>query len=87
MKASVIYANESDQMWLEVDLASDATILSAITQSGMVSLFPEIDLNLQKVGVFGKIKPLDTPLSEGDRVEIYRPITFTDNELSESEQL
>ncbi|MGL6259004.1 RnfH family protein [Vibrio sp. WXL210] len=87
MKASVIYANESDQMWLDVELASDATILSAITQSGMVSLFPEIDLNLQKVGVFGKIKPLDTPLSEGDRVEIYRPITFTDNELSESEQL
>lgn len=87
MKASVIYANESDQMWLDVDLASDATILCAITQSGMVNLFPEIDLNLQKVGVFGKIKPLDTPLSEGDRVEIYRPITFTDNALSESEQL
>ena len=35
----------------------------------------EIDLERQKVGIFGKITRLDTPLEEGNRVEIYRPIT------------
>ena len=28
------------------------------------------------MGVFGKIKPLDTVLAEGDRVEIYQPIVI-----------
>jgi putative ubiquitin-RnfH superfamily antitoxin RatB of RatAB toxin-antitoxin module len=37
--------------------------------------YPEIDLVEQKVGVFGKISKLETPLKEGDRVEIYRKIT------------
>jgi putative ubiquitin-RnfH superfamily antitoxin RatB of RatAB toxin-antitoxin module len=25
------------------------------------------------VGIWGKVRPLETPLKEGDRVEIYRP--------------
>ena len=37
--------------------------------------FPEIDLEKQKVGIFSKLSKLDAVLSEGDRVEIYRPIT------------
>ncbi|WP_394244656.1 RnfH family protein [Vibrio astriarenae] len=82
MRASVIYANQKDQLWLDVDVTSPATLLTAITASNIVRLFPEIDLETQKVGVFGKIKPLDSELVEGDRVEIYRPITFEDMELS-----
>jgi len=34
-----------------------------------------IDLETQKVGVFGRLVKLDAPLRPGDRVEIYRPIT------------
>ena len=37
--------------------------------------FPEIDLDHQKIGVFGKLTRLDAVLEEGTRVEIYRPIT------------
>ena len=35
----------------------------------------EIDLTKQKVGVFGKVAALDAKLEDGDRVEIYRPLT------------
>ena len=38
-------------------------------------MFPHIDLETQKVGVFGKLVKLDAALRPGDRVEIYRPIT------------
>lgn len=82
MRASVIYANQKDQLWLDVDVTSPATLLTAITASNIVRLFPEIDLETLKVGVFGKIKPLDSELVEGDRVEIYRPTTFENTELS-----
>lgn len=29
----------------------------------------------QKVGIFGKLVKLDSPLKDGDRIEIYCPIT------------
>ena len=36
--------------------------------------FPEIDLAVNKIGVFGKVVKLDRVLETGDRVEIYRPL-------------
>src|SRR3569623_857885 len=48
------------------------TIAQAIERSGVLRQFPEIDLAHNKVGVFGKLADLNTPLRAGDRVEIYR---------------
>ena len=46
-----------------------------IEHSGLLKQFPEIDLNKQKVRIFGKIAKLDAKVEENCRVEIYRPIT------------
>ncbi|MEI8633247.1 RnfH family protein [Vibrio sp. PP-XX7] len=80
MKVSVVYARPEEQIWLPVDVDAQATVLTAIHQSNILSMFPDITLNTQKVGVFGKITALDAPLQEGDRVEIYRPITWQPEE-------
>jgi len=50
-------------------------VRDAIEKSGLLTQFPEIDLDKQKIGVFGKVTRLDAVLEEGTRVEIYRPIT------------
>ena len=50
-------------------------VRDAILASGLLGQFPEIDLDQNQVGIFGKITRLDTPLADGNRVEIYRPIT------------
>ena len=42
--------------------------------SGLLQQCPEIDLSRNKVGIFSKMKELDTVLSDGDRVEIYREL-------------
>ena len=47
----------------------------AIEQSGLLRFCPDLDLQQQKVGVFGKFVKLDSPLQDGDRVEIYQRIT------------
>ena len=75
MQISVAYAEPTQQFWVSLELEEGATILDAVRQSGVLERFPEIDLEQQKVGVFGKAGKLDNPLSDGDRVEIYRPIT------------
>ena len=75
MKVSVAYTSQNKQVWLHVQVPDGCTVNDAIAKSGILSIFPEIDLTQQKFGVFGKFTKPDTKLNEGDRVEIYRPIT------------
>ncbi|MFV1982125.1 MAG: RnfH family protein [Thiohalomonadales bacterium] len=55
-------------------ISPETTIEEAIHLSGVLEQFPEIDLKNNKVGVFGKLKKLDSTLLENDRIEIYRPL-------------
>jgi putative ubiquitin-RnfH superfamily antitoxin RatB of RatAB toxin-antitoxin module len=75
MQIGVAYAEPDQQLWLSLEVAEGSTVEDAILQSGILNRFPAIDLDKHKVGVFGKITKLSGPLNEGDRIEIYRPIT------------
>ena len=75
MHIGVAYADKFKQTWLKLDMPDGSTVHEAIERSGLLGQFPEIDLNQNKVGIFGKLTTLDAKLSDGNRVEIYRPIT------------
>ena len=75
MKIGIAYALPHRQAWFDIEVPEGATVKDAIERSGILKQFPEIDLEQQKVGIFGKVSKLDAVLSGGDRVEIYRPIT------------
>jgi putative ubiquitin-RnfH superfamily antitoxin RatB of RatAB toxin-antitoxin module len=75
MQIGVAYSEAANQIWLTTEVPDDSTVRAAIEKSGILRMFPTIDLSVQKVGVFGKLVKLDAPLRPGDRVEIYRPIT------------
>jgi hypothetical protein len=60
---------------MRLEVPDNSTIEETINLSGVLKLYPEINLTSQKVGIFGKIAALDTPVKDGDRVEIYRQIT------------
>ncbi len=75
MKIAVVYALPNRQMMLTATVPDGATVKDAIERSGMLKQCPEIDFARQKVGIFHKIVTLDTVLADGDRIEIYRPIT------------
>lgn len=74
MQISVAYSEPSEQIWLKTEVSEEATVQQAIEQSGILKLFPGIDLAAQRVGIFGRVVKLDAALRDGDRVEIYRPI-------------
>jgi len=76
MKISVSYAHPEKPAWMRLDVEDGCTLRAAIERSGILGRYDDIDLERNKVGVFGKIKPLDTVLAEGDRVEIYQPIVI-----------
>ena len=73
MKVEIVYLAPGKCFTTPLDLPDGATIEMAIEYSGVLRQFPEIDLGKQKVGVYGKVKPLTALLEDGDRVEIYRP--------------
>lgn len=75
MQVSVAYTRPAHQFWLSLDVPESSTVLNAIERSGILARCPELDLKKNKVGIFGKITRLTAPLADGDRVEIYRPIT------------
>ncbi len=74
MRIGVCYAEADRQLWLRLEVPEDSVVEEAIHRSGILQRFPEIDLAKQKVGIFGKLVKLNSPLREGDRIEIYRPI-------------
>lgn len=75
MKVAIVYATPRRQFWVTVDLPDGATVNDAVERSTVLKQFPEIDLARQRIGVFGKVTTLDAVLADGDRVEIYRPLT------------
>jgi len=81
MNVGVCYAQADRQIWLRLEVPEGSTIAEAIELSGLVSQYPEIDLESQKVGIFGKISKLDAPVKDGDRVEIYRPLIADPKEV------
>lgn len=75
MQVGVAYSEPGQQIWLTIEVPDEATVSEAIERSGILKMFPHIDLAAQKVGVFGKLVKPEAKLRTGDRIEIYRPIT------------
>ena len=81
MYIEVAYALEDKQTLLNLEVGTDITLKQAIELSGMLELYPQINLLQDKTGIFGKIAKLDTILREKDRVEIYRPLIADPKEV------
>jgi len=71
----VAFAKPDKQLIIPVKLEAGSSVQHAINESGIFNQFPEIDLTKLKVGVFGKVCDIEKTVEQGDRVEIYRPLT------------
>jgi putative ubiquitin-RnfH superfamily antitoxin RatB of RatAB toxin-antitoxin module len=74
IRIEVAYALPDEQVILALDIESGTTLEQAVQRSGILERFPDIDLAVNKVGIFGKLSKTDTVLRAGDRVEIYRKL-------------
>jgi len=74
MQVEVVYAGAKTQHIAVVDLDQGATVADAIAAARAAGEFAELDIAGLRVGIFGKFADPATPLRDGDRVEIYRPL-------------
>ncbi len=77
MTVTVCYARADGQVWLTpVTLPGGSTLAKAIEASGVYQACDISQADIAGVGVFGIRKPPDHVLKPGDRVELYRALTF-----------
>ncbi|TGN40558.1 RnfH family protein [Marinobacter confluentis] len=76
IRVEVAFARPDRQEIIALNVEEGISAVDAVKQSGIVTLFPEIDPDTANMGIFGKaIKaPESHQLRDGDRVEIYRPL-------------
>ncbi len=74
VEVQVCYALPDAVFLQDVTIPAPSSLQDAILASGVLQRYPELDLTTVRVGIFGKLKSLDSSLHHGDRVEIYRPL-------------
>ena len=62
------------QCLVELQLPEGSTAAEAVTRSAIAAEFPQIDMALCKLAVFGRLVAAEYILQPGDRVEICRPL-------------
>lgn len=77
----VVYALPEKQYLQSVKLEQGSTVEQAILASGLLRLRKDIDLSVNKVGIYSRPVKLSDVVEEGDRVEIYRPLIADPKEL------
>ena len=81
IEIEVVYGLPNKQSLLKVNVEANTSVEDAISTSGILSLHPEIDLRINKVGVWNRVCKLSQELSDGDRIEIYRPLIADPKEV------
>lgn len=72
----VAYARPERQWLIPLTLPEGATVLDAVMQSGLPDQIPDLPPLAGHVGLHGIPVPPTQTLADGDRVEIYRPLTI-----------
>ncbi len=73
MNVTVVWATASVQDIVAVALPQGATVADAVLQSRIIETY-NLDATHLRFALFGRRATPDAPLSDGDRVEITRPL-------------
>ena len=75
IKVELVYATPKQQYVTKMTVPIGSTAREVIEKSNFLSRFADIDLSKNRVGVYSRLIALDAALKDGDRLEIYRPLT------------
>ena len=76
IRVEVVYAPaQGSPFSVALTLPEDAHVRDALRASGLAMAHPEAPCVEGHVGIHARLVALDAPLADGDRVEVYRPLT------------
>lgn len=76
----VVFALPSRQALISLIVRAGTDVESAIRQSAISGIFPDEDFSKYQAGIWGKPVKRDYLLRNGDRLELYRPLSMDPRE-------
>lgn len=77
----VAYGERDQQALVRVLVPQGATVADAISKASLEQLFPDIEIDPNRIGIFGRRVEISQALKAGDRVEVYRPLIADPKEV------
>ena len=74
IRVEVVYARPDAAYCIPVELPAGTSAAEAIRASGLLEQCPEIDLDVNRIGIFARLCEPGDRVSDGDRIEVYRPL-------------
>ena len=81
IQVEVVYALPHKQRVLSVTVPAITTLEEIILRSGILQLYSDIDLRKNRIGIYSRMAKLSDHASDGDRIEIYRPLLADPKEM------
>jgi len=78
LRIEVVLALPGGEDAVTLRLPAGATAGEAVQASGVLERHPQSARH--KIGIFGRVVGAQAPLSDGDRVEVYRPLLLEPKE-------
>lgn len=75
IRVEIVYAEPQRGIIKSLMLTPGASVRDALAKAASDPVFSKVDLANSPVGIFGKLTRSDQVLNDGDRIEIYRPLT------------
>jgi uncharacterized protein len=75
INVEIVYARAQSSITKSLRLAQGSAIADALAEAASHPDFLGVDLANAPLGIFGKVARRDQVLKDGDRIEIYRPLT------------
>lgn len=76
----VAYATPAEQVSIPLEVAAGTSVREVIEISGLLDRFPDVDLAVNRVGIYGRLCAPEDAVHAGDRVEVYRPLRIDPKE-------
>ena len=80
MQVEVVFALPERQALRSLDMPDGSTVADAIQRSQLAQKFPEVDFDRLQAGIWGNPVERGRALLDGDRVELYRPLSMDPRE-------
>jgi len=75
LQIEIVYAEPQRVISKALRLAAGSRVADALEQCAVDPDFAGVDLLNSALGIFGRLTQADHALKDGDRLEIYRPLT------------
>ena len=74
LRVEVVYAAPDAEHALRLEVPAGTSIRGAVERSRLLETLPAALAATCCFGIFGVVQPAETPVQDGDRIEIYRPL-------------